>query len=248
MTGLKPFFTYYGGKWRAAPHYPAPRFAEIVEPFAGAAGYSLRYPDRQVILVEKDPTIAALWRYLTRVSAAEVRALPLIAHDQTVNDLRVHCEEARHLIGFWLNKGTTGPCIRPSKWMRDGTRPKSYWGKEIRERIAAQVDRIRHWYVHEGDYASIPNAPATWFVDPPYQMQGRYYRCSATAIDFAHLAQWCREREGQTIVCEQAGASWLPFETFRTIKANESKHGKGTCDEVIWLNERVIAPAVTGAA
>ncbi len=38
MTDLKPFFCYFGGKWRAAPHYPTPKHAEIVEPFAGAAG------------------------------------------------------------------------------------------------------------------------------------------------------------------------------------------------------------------
>lgn len=40
---LKPFFTFYGGKWRAAPHYAPPEFATIVEPFAGAAGYSVRH-------------------------------------------------------------------------------------------------------------------------------------------------------------------------------------------------------------
>jgi len=33
---LKPFWQYYGGKWRAAPHYPKPRHDTIVEPFAGA--------------------------------------------------------------------------------------------------------------------------------------------------------------------------------------------------------------------
>ena len=33
---LRPFFSYYGGKWRSAvKHYPAPEFDQIVEPFAG---------------------------------------------------------------------------------------------------------------------------------------------------------------------------------------------------------------------
>jgi len=45
MSGLRPFWRYYGGKWRAAPSYPSPRCETIIEPFAGAAGYSLRYPD-----------------------------------------------------------------------------------------------------------------------------------------------------------------------------------------------------------
>ena len=37
-TKLKPFFTYYGGKYRAAPKYPEPVHGSIVEPFAGSAG------------------------------------------------------------------------------------------------------------------------------------------------------------------------------------------------------------------
>ena len=59
---LRPFIRYYGGKWRAAPLYPAPMHSTIIEPFAGAAGYSMRYPDRDVILVERYPVIAVLRR------------------------------------------------------------------------------------------------------------------------------------------------------------------------------------------
>jgi hypothetical protein len=35
----------------------------MVEPFAGAAGYSLRYPERDVILVERYAVVAEMWRY-----------------------------------------------------------------------------------------------------------------------------------------------------------------------------------------
>ena len=38
-----PFFCFYGGKWRAAPHYPRPAFTSVVEPFASAAGYATRF-------------------------------------------------------------------------------------------------------------------------------------------------------------------------------------------------------------
>jgi len=48
-----PFFGYYGGKFRAAPHYPAPLHKTIIEPFAGSAGYAMRHYERQVILIEK---------------------------------------------------------------------------------------------------------------------------------------------------------------------------------------------------
>lgn len=100
----KPFFTYFGGKYRAAPHYPKAVFDTIVEPFAGAAGYSLRYHRRRVILVDADPIIVGLWKYLIAVSPEDVRRLPLVGDDETVDNLDV-CQEARWLIGFWLNKG-----------------------------------------------------------------------------------------------------------------------------------------------
>ena len=35
---LKPFFTFYGSKWRVAPIYDSPMCEAIVEPFSGAAG------------------------------------------------------------------------------------------------------------------------------------------------------------------------------------------------------------------
>jgi len=62
---VRSFFYFYGGKWLAAPRYPAPRYDTIIEPFAGSAGYSLRYPDKRVVLVERDPKIAATWAIWT---------------------------------------------------------------------------------------------------------------------------------------------------------------------------------------
>ncbi len=34
---MMPFFTYFGGKWRGAKHYPEPKHSHIIEPFAGSA-------------------------------------------------------------------------------------------------------------------------------------------------------------------------------------------------------------------
>ncbi len=225
---MKPFFTYYGGKYRAAPRYPAPEHVGIVEPFAGAAGYSLRYFDRAITLCDLDPKIAGLWRYLTRVSPAEIRSIPLIANDQTVDDLAGVCIEAKHLVGFWLNKGSAAPCKMPSAWMRSGTRPNSYWGEVIRERIASQVESIRHWRITEASYQVIPNRIATWFVDPPYQMAGKHYKCSS--VDFEGLADWCRSRLGFVMVCENDGATWLPFKPFMTAKTSAA-YGKADSRE-----------------
>jgi hypothetical protein len=232
-VGIKPFWTYYGGKYRAALRYPYPVHDTIVEPFAGAAGYALRYAERQIILVEKNPKVAATWRYLLRVSADEVRALPLLEPGQTIDDLAV-CEEARYLIGWNLNKGAVAPCRSPSAWMRTGKALSQFWSEARRERVANQVDKIRHWQLIEGDYTDAPDIEATWFIDPPYIDAGKHYPTQPN--DFMELSNWCRTRKGQVMVCENVGATWLPFKPFIDIKANESSRGGKVSREALWTN------------
>jgi len=227
---MRPFWRYYGGKWRIARRYPAPLDGvPIVEPFAGAAGYSTKMgADREVILIERDPKIAAIWRWLIGASPDDVLSLPDIPDGGTVDDLDVP-GAARWLIGFWCNNGASQPCKSASKWT---TMPGRWfgWGQKARTRIAAQVPRIRSWSVIEGDYTEAPDIRATWFVDPPYSTPaGRHYRFDA--VDFDALGQWCRTREGLTIVCEQMGARWLPFR--HLVEAKTSRHGKPS-REVIW--------------
>ena len=235
---LRPFFTYYGGKWQAAPKYPPPLSDTIVEPFAGSAGYSLRWPDRKVVLVERDPYVAGTWRYLLAVSEAEILALPDLETGQSTDDLDVP-QEARWLIGWWLNKGTASPRKSPGQWMRSGIRPDSMWGAAVRERIAPQLHAIRHWTLIEGDYTEAPDVPATWFVDPPYIDKGKHYRRGSGTIDFDVLGAWCRTRRGQVMVCENVGADWLPFQPFIDIKASEAKHGGKVSKEAIWTGARL---------
>lgn len=231
---LRPFFSFYGGKWRAAPHYPAPRYETIIEPFAGSAGYSMRYPGHNVILVERDPYIAGTWRYLLRVQPQEILALPDIEASQSVDDLEV-CQEARWLIGWWINQGAAAPYKTPSAWMRSGQKASSWWGPEIRTRIASQLHAIRHWTLIEGDYTEAPNTDATWFIDPPYAVMGKYYRFSQ--IDYPALADWCGTLRGQALVCENVGADWLPFRTFRDIQATTTRYGGKVSREAIWTND-----------
>src|SRR3546814_17471923 len=80
MPRLLPPFPFYGSKYRSITRYPVPRFDRIIEPFAGSASYSIWHGARDVVLVEKDPIIAGLWRYLISVSPDEVRRLPLLPH------------------------------------------------------------------------------------------------------------------------------------------------------------------------
>jgi site-specific DNA-adenine methylase len=228
---MRPFFSFSGSKWRVAPHYPKPVYP-IVEPFAGSCGYALRYPEHEVRLYDVDPTICGVWDYLIHVRPEEIRRPPLVFSH--INEL-VLCPEAKALIGFWLNKGTVQPSKSPSKWMRDyqATQPGcTYWSEAVVERIATQVESIRHWKIEQASYAEIPDqGPATWFIDPPYELAGKAYRFHE--IDYPDLANWCRSRTGQVIVCENAGAQWLPFRQFRTIKAFEGPRGGKKSEEVI---------------
>lgn len=232
---LMPFFTYFGGKYRTAPRYPEPRYATIIEPFAGSAGYATRYHQRKVLLFDLDPIVAGTWEYLIGVSPDEIRRLPL--WDETwdnVDELDLP-QEARWLIGWWLNKGTSSPRKSPTTRMRSGCRPKSHWGPVIRERIATQVDAIRHWEIRCASYEEVPNAEASWFIDPPYQEAGCSYRCGPDDIDFTHLAGWCRERIGQVTVCESEGADWLPFRQWIEAKAMNGIGRRGRSTEVAWF-------------
>lgn len=234
MTGLRPFWRYYGGKWRAAPRYPAPRYDTIVEPFAGAAGYSLRYADRRVTLIERYAVVAELWRYLIAVSPSEIRAIPCV---ESVDDLPAWVPPGgRSLVGFALNNATVSPCrtlSAGSKRNREAGSMIYGWGEAMRDRVASQVDAIKHWTIIEGDYTQAPDVEATWFVDPPYSNRaGSYY--VHHDIEYAALGAWCRTRRGQTIACENDGATWLPFVPFAKFQKNAMSGAKGGSREAIW--------------
>ena len=230
---MRPFLTYYGGKSRAAPKYPNPMHRTIIEPFAGAAGYSVRHHSRDVILIDADENIAGTWDYLIHVSEAEILALPDLRDGQSVDDLDVP-PEAKRLIGWWLNKGNTSPCKTPSAWMRQGSIPNGFWGEVIRARIASQVHLIRHWKIIHGDYTEAPDIEATWFVDPPYQNAGKYYRYGSRGFDYEALAAWCRTRTGLVIVCENEGADWLPFGRAFDSRSNQANSGRKVSRVVGW--------------
>jgi hypothetical protein len=245
-----PLFSYFGAKWRIAPKYPAPEHGAIVEPFAGSAAYACRYPSLRVTLVERDPMIAALWRYLLRVTRSELLSLPLVGPGDDVGAMPIS-EDAKTLIGFWLNAATTHRCRRLSAWGR--SHPRRFWGEAVRARVADDVEEVRHWRLVEGSWQDAPNERATWFVDPPYvgkamaskwtgagkvvsRPVGDRYRYGATPIDYDALSSWCRTRRGLVIACETSGASWLPFRPFVTAKATSNAAGARTSEEVVWVS------------
>lgn len=212
-----------------AKHYPKPLYDTIIEPFAGAAGYSLLYPQNKIVLYDNYEPIVRLWEYLIKVKKEEMLGLPLdnngceFSKENPVSDCSI-AEEAKILIGFWLTESQTSSSRYPLSKSRGGN-----WTDRKRKMLASQLDHIRHWKVEYKSYNEIElNQKCTWFVDPPYFQAGKRYRNSN--IDYQQLGHWCKTREGQAIVCEQSGADWLEFSTFK--KASNGSNKK--YEEVMW--------------
>ena len=230
---------YYGGKYRLARYYPAPVHDVIVEPFCGGAGYSLHHYNKQVHLYDLNPKVVGVWDYVIKADPNEIRALPLLEPEQQVSELQVH-QEAQWLIGWWVNSATTAPCNMLSKWAIHNRRhaPAITWTPTRREYIAQTSALIKHWKATCASYQDIPNTRATWFIDPPYQCKaGRHYPFNA--VDFEHLAEWSRSRDGQVMVCENSDSeAWLPFQPFREcVGASKTEGTRKRTQEVVWYSE-----------
>jgi site-specific DNA-adenine methylase len=216
-------FSYYGSKSKIVDYYPSPKYKRIIEPFAGSARYSLKYWQNDVLLVDKYPVIVEVWNYLKNASEADIKGLPKLDTGQTIDDYDLSNIE-RKFMGFMVQEGTTG--------MR---RTASYFAvKRMDEKfdfIIKNLHKIKHWEIKLGSYDELENVEATWFIDPPYEFGGHEYKCSNKNIDFDKLAEWCKERNGQAIVCENTKATWLPFKPMVEMQGAMFK-----TTEAIWSN------------
>lgn len=225
--GLAPLFPFYGSKWRDARRYQSPVHGRVIEPFAGSAGYSLWHLPEHVTLIDIDPIIVGVWDYLTNVTADEILTLPDLAPGQSTDDLALP-QEARWLIGFWLNRGSAQPKKTQTAYSRRTDRQQLVWGERARLRLAASVHAVHHWQVRHGSYEDAPrDTEALYFVDPPYVEKGRHYRFGK--VDHDQVGAWAKDLPGDIVVCEQAGATWLPFEPVASIKST-----RGRSEEVAW--------------
>lgn len=199
-------WSYYGSKSKIVKHYPKPLFGKIIEPFAGTAQYAMRYWENEVTLVDKYHVITSLWRWLQQVSEKDLQSLPRLEAGQTLDDFTFDCQEAKWFMGMIITGGPTQPKKRPSAW-KVTIRPNTQNYKI--EQACKNLHKIRHWKILDGSYEDIENEKATWFIDPPYFVGGKYY--VHNKIDYSNLAKWCKDREGQVLVCENSKADWLPF-------------------------------------
>lgn len=224
-------FAYYGAKHGLARRYPTPRHDVVVEPFAGSAAYSVHHAARigHAILIDADEKVVELWREMQRMSAADVDHI----------GSQLNRDRIDHPLLAGLAGGTTMAAVLAGKTRQVTPRMRHDW-PSVCTRIKSALPYIRGWEIIHGSYHDAPDIDATWFVDPPYQengtMAGSGYRCPASAIDFDHLADWCRDRLGFTVVCEQSPANWLPFHPF-AVQANGCGVGTVGRHEVIWRSD-----------
>lgn len=215
-------WSYYGSKSKVVDLYPAPKYGRIIEPFAGSARYSLKYFDRDVLLVDKYDVVVRIWQYLQKCNPSDIMRLPDLKQGQTVDDFSL-CDEEKWLIGFCINRGSAQPKKSPkdfNSWI------------DNRKQIADQLFKIKHWQIKLGSFENVDNQQATWFIDPPYQVGGKWYMENNSRINFVELGKWAAERSGQVIVCENTKANWLPFWPIGNLTGAYSN-----TTEAMWSND-----------
>ncbi len=221
-------WSYYGSKTNIVDLYPPPIHDRIIEPFAGAGKYSLKYFQKDVLLVDKYPDIIEIWKWLQQCSPGDIMGLPILKAGDKIRDFNLDCEAAYLFMGFTIAAGgqtprnTASPNATTNRPGRIKTRLK---------KVSENLYKIKHWEFKCCSYDEIPNQSATWFIDPPYEFGGHIYKHSNKEIDFNKLGEWCRHRIGQTIVCENTKATWMDFKPMKQFKGQSHK-----TTEAIWCN------------
>jgi len=218
-------FSYYGSKSKVVQYYPPPKHGTIIEPFGGSGRYALRYFENEVILNDKYEVVYRIWKFLQQCSPGDILNLPNLKQGDKIDRNSFDCIEMAWLMGFMIARGKIRPDLTVSPWGETEL-------QRSKKRIAESLYKIKHWQFTNTDYTDLPNRVATWFIDSPYRTGGHKYVCSGRHIDFKELAFYCQERWGQTIVCENYGADWLPFASLKHMNTLTRMTHEG-----VWLNE-----------
>jgi hypothetical protein len=216
-------FSYYGSKSKIVKYYPAPAHDKIIEPFAGSARYSLRYWDKDILLVDKYKVIVDIWHYLQRASQKDILGLPKLGRGMDIRTLNLSKDGEYQLLSF-LCASSSHPGNIVSSWTA-----RDY--DDMKKFIIENLYKIKHWKIIHGSYEDLENENATWFIDPPYFTKGDRYKESNKNINFPSLANWCKSRLGQVIVCENLDATWLEFKPMLKLQGMSNSN-----IEAIWTN------------
>ena len=209
-------FYYYGRKKQIAKHYPKPNYDTIIEPFAGAAAYSMFEDNwkKNVILIEKDEKVAQIWDWLiNNATLEEIKQLPDLKVGEKSSEF-LHIVHAATKMAFHFKTIKVTPVLERN------------W--EISRRVFAEnLYKIKHWSIINGDYTEAPNIEATWFIDPLYKGDGGMgYRYSSKLLNYENLANWSLDRKGEIIFCEGHLGDYLPFKSLINLKGIAGKVSK----------------------
>jgi hypothetical protein len=231
-------FSFYGAKSKIVRRYSFPKYARIIEPFAGSACYSFRHWKNDVHINDLDPRTYSIWQFLTSGDWALpfVELIPeAVIPGRRVSeifDVPSLPPGFVELMRSFANVGTQGTSSVPDVITKFGA---DRW-PPIRRNLKEVIRKVTHWTVSNLSYADLPNQDACWFIDPPYaNAAGDRYRQGSSAIDFERLGAWCLERRGQIIVAENLGATWLPFQPLTTGRRGvQSDYQKSDVAEVVY--------------
>ena len=235
---MRPFFSYYGSKYTGAKHYGKPMHDVVVEPFAGSACYSLYWNHPKVKLYDLSENVVLLWDFLINCSDSDIMAIPDYLSEGELFDN--FSEGQRVLLGHWTAKGRAEPASHPSPWYHShkhlSGRQCLVWGPKVKERILKQKPMIKDWSIDQKSYTDIDlQGEYTWHIDPPYNnYAGSRYPNSN--IDYKHLADWCLSRNGIIDVCENRGATWLPFTDLYEVVSSRGRRTGHTSKESVYSN------------
>ncbi len=239
---IRRLFPYYGAKHAYSASYPAPRHGLIVEPFAGSAAYAHRWGENnEVILIEKNPRIAAIWRWILEVSEDEFLSLPGVDTFDHIDQTGLPDGPAREYVRQWCADASPNGQNKVTSMTSAAVGRKYVFDTKHKPEIMASIKKIRHWQIIAGGYDTAPDVRATWYIDPPYQFGGEHYpkNCKTRDLDFDSLATWAKARRGDVIVCEGNGADWMDFDVLRSCKDNTDKgqgFGQSQRQELIWYS------------
>lgn len=225
-------FSYYGSKSKIVDYYPPPKHKRIIEPFAGSARYSLKYWQNDVTLIDKYENVIKVWQWLKECSEDDINGLPRLKKGDDIRKMNLSDAEFLFL-SFACSAGSSSPRYTVSKFGEQNA-------KTLYSNTLKHLHKIKHWEIKLGSYDELENVEATWFIDPPYQFGGHEYKHSNKQINFTELAEWCKTRRGQTIVCENTKANWLSFKPVIEFTGTQ----KLTTVEAIWSNHKTNYDAV----
>jgi hypothetical protein len=171
--------------------------------------------------LEKYDVIVNLWKWLQKCSEKDILGIRQLRFGESTDDFKWDCQEQKDLVGFIITGAPTMPKKSASKW-KTIIRPNTQ--NHRLKTIAENLKKIRHWKIELADYSSVKNEQATWFIDPPYIIGGKYYKYGSKDINYNDLGKWCESRNGQIIVCEAQGANWLPFQFLTDSRGNRYQH------------------------